>query len=348
MHGTNPKNQYCHKTSNKKGIFVKARTVSSNACAYSESTNWKLDYYKFKGFTFADVVKSKTHQCHVQKDLGLSQKFTSAKPQTGTQAAIHAGKLVPQKTKIKANMKRMATNGIKVGQSKSINPVTCYNRYDVLQQDDAVVSQTSDTADVTMDLETSGYSNSTNIASNIHPDTTCKKMASFNDAPCKSRQNAAAKVPMQPQGNSETSVDPAMQNDSKYDLSLRLSDKKIDYTTLIDSCPTLKLWDKQNGFKFGFIPMGDLELPLEVVPSVSNCDPLTLHHMIKASQEYNFQKCQVTIKSQLNPDIWDELLQGYWDSQLPLLVRFGFPLDFDRITPLQKLICRRKRAMMLS
>ena len=33
--------------------------------------------------------------------------------------------------------------------------------------------------------------------------------------------------------------------------------------------------------------------------------------------------------------MWDELLKGYWDSQLPLLIRFGFPLDFDRSTPLE-------------
>ena len=106
--------------------------------------------------------------------------------------------------------------------------------------------------------------------------------------------------------------------------------------------------------------MGDLEVPPSVVPFVSNLDHLTLHHMIKASGEYNFKQCQVTIKShlnpdawdellqgywdswlplliksQLNPDTWDELLQGYWDSQLPLLIRFGLPLDFDRNIPLE-------------
>ena len=36
------------------------------------------------------------------------------------------------------------------------------------------------------------------------------------------------------------------------------------------------------------------------------------------------------LDSQLNPDAWDKYLQGYWDKQLPLLIRFGFPLDFNR------------------
>ena len=81
--------------------------------------------------------------------------------------------------------------------------------------------------------------------------------------------------------------------------------------------------------------MGDLEVPAAVVQSVSQADPLTLHQIIKASGDYNFKKCQINIKSQLKPDAWDKLLVGYWDTQLPLLIRFGFPLDFDRKIPLE-------------
>ena len=122
---------------------------------------------------------------------------------------------------------------------------------------------------------------------------------------------------------------------TKYELPLRLKNQKVDYNQVMASCPTLQLWDKQNSLKVGFIPMGDLQMPTAVVQSVSKADPLTLHQIIKASGEHNFKKCQIHIKSQLNPDAWDELLKGYWDTQLPLLVRFGFPLDFDRKTPLE-------------
>ena len=34
--------------------------------------------------------------------------------------------------------------------------------------------------------------------------------------------------------------------------------------------------------------------------------------------------------SQINPDLWDTYLQDYWDKELPLLKRLGFPLDLDR------------------
>ena len=122
---------------------------------------------------------------------------------------------------------------------------------------------------------------------------------------------------------------------SKYDLPLHFKDKKLDCTNLMASCPTLQLWDKQSAFKFGFIPMGELDVPPTSRPSNVKTDPWTLHTMIKNSGEYSFKNCQINVKSQLNPDVWDELLRGYWDSQLLFLVRFGFPLDFDRNSMLE-------------
>ena len=46
-------------------------------------------------------------------------------------------------------------------------------------------------------------------------------------------------------------------------------------------------------------------------------------------------KSQIQISSQLKADVWERHLQGYWDSQLLFLIRYGFPLDFDYSTPLQ-------------
>ena len=36
------------------------------------------------------------------------------------------------------------------------------------------------------------------------------------------------------------------------------------------------------------------------------------------------------VDSQLKPDAWDKHLVAYWDKQFPLLICFGFPLDFNR------------------
>ena len=36
------------------------------------------------------------------------------------------------------------------------------------------------------------------------------------------------------------------------------------------------------------------------------------------------------MKTQLNPDKWHAYLTHYWDQQLPDLIQYGFPLDFNR------------------
>ena len=117
---------------------------------------------------------------------------------------------------------------------------------------------------------------------------------------------------------------------SKYDLPLRIKDKSITYKHVLPNCPTLQLWEAQNKFKFGFIPLGKQLMPNLVNPVQNDDNPITLYTKILESNKYNFLQSQISLKSQLKPDVWDQYLQGYWDRQLPLLIRFGFPLDYDR------------------
>ena len=44
----------------------------------------------------------------------------------------------------------------------------------------------------------------------------------------------------------------------------------------------------------------------------------------------NFLNYRIPVQTQLNPDRWGYYLPDYWDNQLPDLIQFGFPLDFDR------------------
>ena len=59
------------------------------------------------------------------------------------------------------------------------------------------------------------------------------------------------------------------------------------------------------------------------------------HYVIRHTGKPNFLGARIPVTSQLNVDKWEELLQGYWDQQLLQLLRFGFPLDFNRSCPLQ-------------
>ena len=218
----------------------------------------------------------------------------------------------------------------RVSNNNEANPVTTHNRYELLQEGDGVVLRQPD-SDVSYPGCDHDLENDLNIEeNNVELDISDCSNASDIDAPFKTRAKAQPKVAVHKQLVNKSPLEAEVQSTSKYDLPLRFKDKKLDHTNLMASCPTLQLWDKQNAFKFGFIPMGELDVPPTSSPSNINADPLTLHTMIKDSGDHNFKKCQINVKSQLNPDVWDELLTGYWDSQLPLFVRFGFSLDFDR------------------
>ena len=71
-------------------------------------------------------------------------------------------------------------------------------------------------------------------------------------------------------------------------------------------------------------------MPDHVNPIDVDTDPITLHKIMTDSREYNYLQNQINLKSQLNPDVRDQYLHDYWDKQLPLLIRFGFPLDYNR------------------
>ena len=45
-------------------------------------------------------------------------------------------------------------------------------------------------------------------------------------------------------------------------------------------------------------------------------------------------QARIPVQSQLNVNAWKRYLTNYWDSQLIELIQFGFPLDFNRSSPL--------------
>ena len=86
---------------------------------------------------------------------------------------------------------------------------------------------------------------------------------------------------------------------------------------------------------FGFIPKSHLQIyngkpkSYDVIPDI-----IQTHIMVRNSGSPNFLGCRIPVKSNLKCDIWDSYLAQYWDQQLPDLLRYGFPLDFDRNSPL--------------
>ena len=108
------------------------------------------------------------------------------------------------------------------------------------------------------------------------------------------------------------------------DHVLRDRHKHNDYRTCI----------QQNGESFGFVPLTPLQLYNgDSVKWDSTPDIIRGHHIIKDSGLPNFLGARIPIKSQLKPCRWRYYLNQYWDKQLPELIQFGFPLDFDRRQP---------------
>ena len=96
-------------------------------------------------------------------------------------------------------------------------------------------------------------------------------------------------------------------------------------------CLDFSLWRKQSEFQFGFVPLTNLVIPDSVghIGDKVN-DPIEQHFRVKSTGIPNFLGARIPIKSQLNVDEWEKMLSGYWDKQLIHLIRFGFPIDFNR------------------
>ena len=82
---------------------------------------------------------------------------------------------------------------------------------------------------------------------------------------------------------------------------------------------------------FSFIPSYGLKSRVYDIKNNAECtDLLLLHKKLRADGRHNYAGLQIPISSKLTYTRWAHYLVDYWDCQLPLLVKFGFLLDFDR------------------
>ena len=295
----------------------RSRIVHNSAFPQVASFNWRLDFYKFKQLSSAEVLKraisndraNSSIQCTPLNNTTLD---TATKPKDH-KVFTKTVSLPVHHSVVKTKAYHNVTKNIKV--SHSDMGIETKNRFHILQGVGDIVQPS--------------------LAINSDPVYTRHDMSPSRDAKL-NHPTCINKVTAKASNNDVSDTTqvvlpnncPLVDETTKYDLPVRIKDKTASYKQLIPRCPTLKLWDSQN--KFGFIPLGDLALPSHVQPTSSNQDLVALHAVIKQSGDYNFMSKQIDIPSQLNPDIWDHQLEDYWDNQLPLLIRFGFPLDYDR------------------
>ena len=341
------------------GLGFKTRTIYNSSIEFGESVNWKLDLYRSNNMSYAQVlktaVKRKAADARTNASINIKAGKVAANNESVTGTHMHRTvnkvftgcnyKYGGHKIKAKCSKGQLEVNH----QQSEKYDIQCKNRFAPLSVEEVVCDMDSARGKHVICTSKSGDQISKNKAnSSIYPEKLCK--ASNNDSSNRrksgdqvsknkanssicpeklskaSNNDASNQSSLVFSSNTNTNTD----SSSKYDLPLRIKNKTITYKHVLPSCPTLQLWDAQNKFKFGFIPLGSQLMPDHVNPIDVDTDPITLHKIMIDSRAYNYLQNQINLKSQLNPDVWDQYLHDYWDKELPLLIRFGFPLDYNR------------------
>ena len=97
-----------------------------------------------------------------------------------------------------------------------------------------------------------------------------------------------------------------------------------------EHCDAFKNWKLQTEFEFGFIPLTNLVVSHFGHSGPGFQSPIDQHYTVKSYGVPNFWGARSPVKSQLTVAAWEEILINYRDKQLIELIRFGFPLDFNR------------------
>ena len=75
-------------------------------------------------------------------------------------------------------------------------------------------------------------------------------------------------------------------------------------------------------------------------------DVLTAHRLIRNTEIPNVLGLLIPVQTNLNVASWRKHLADYFDKQLPDLIEFGFPLDFDRSRDLQSTLVNHASARL--
>ena len=80
------------------------------------------------------------------------------------------------------------------------------------------------------------------------------------------------------------------------------------------------------------------------VPDQSYTQIVDRHEMIYLSKKYNFEKCLLPVKSDINIDFFKFMLTDYEDNEICIFLEYGFPLGIDYANPDLDLILKDYRS----
>ena len=111
--------------------------------------------------------------------------------------------------------------------------------------------------------------------------------------------------------------------------------KKVNVLHIHNKSKDLGKCIQQQYKPFGFLPITNLNyencdisnVPKEVY-TWDTFDAIKVYEKVKATGTYNFLQARIQIPTNITLDLLDKVCEGYWDWQLPLRLRYGFPLAF--------------------
>ena len=203
--------------------YPKRTRVINASTVVNSSTNWRLDYYKFKGYSYAQVLKNVKSNATKNPTPALPRKGVHHKMQVKNKLRVTHKPLV-----VKA---KKSSPQVKVGLAEYKIP--CFNRFSPWQEKDKKW----------VDKPT-----------NQQQDSLAETISCLPTSSTYQDKNSST-------NNNESNHMVVGSSDTKYDLPLRIKNKVSTYRQVLPRCPTLQAWDSQNKFKVGFIPLGSLKVP---------------------------------------------------------------------------------------
>ena len=73
-----------------------------------------------------------------------------------------------------------------------------------------------------------------------------------------------------------------------------------------------KHWRQQSDFEFGFIPLGEQQMPDTLqTNAIDTNDLIEIHKIVRQTKKPNFMQARILVMSQLKVEVWQELLKDY-------------------------------------
>ena len=322
------------------------RVFVNNNVLNGESMNWKADWKRFSGMSYASVLKSSNQQSYSSKNLrrnilpisSVSEGYVKARTCTKSvenKGNVNTNALVKKQSDVTCNITTdhdFNTKTCKAFKPNSRGSISLHNRFNVLANiNSGGVSEKYHSTDHVNLVNEDKYTNSTDT--NLLYVQMQSKDTNVNSD--KGKLKCSQQLYDIKGKSDEKKTVTLIETDEKYDLELRFKPRHRQQIGEAKSNPIFQLWDSQTKDKYGFIPLGDLKIPKKNNKNKSISNTKVLHETVKNSNNFNFMQAQVEAPSQLNPDAWDEYLVDYWDKQLCFLIRYRFPLDFKKGSPLQ-------------